>query len=390
MEQFWGEIIRILDVTKVNKATKSSEVVWPLYCELASHFARHIESLHPGQDGIRVACNAWWLAAKVGEIFGRSDDLAKALFDQVVNPETKQSFWRWTFAGSPVTPSSFRYATLSMSSVWAMSLLAQLSQSIDSLALEEVPSESMKRISEILRGYLITGPLADHFDTSTPVFAFQENLPITVLCNRVVPAEECEVFAELIQFRERLADTSELQSRLKQLRDLPPHEQHLTLMFLKDAVFSTQKMDDVISPWLSETREFVEDLRALPEPLLVATLETLAEFQLRHRPEWGTRLPHIIAYAIEGSDEEQWADRLFPFTLLTSINGGIVSPIQRVLSSKWRSKLIEPLRNWRESMVEVSKYSEPWVRARTRATSAAISRLIGPRSHQMPISRVPS
>ena len=47
-----------------------------MFCELASHFARHIESLHPGQDGERVACYAWWLADRVGRIFGSSEALA--------------------------------------------------------------------------------------------------------------------------------------------------------------------------------------------------------------------------------------------------------------------------------------------------------------------------
>jgi hypothetical protein len=72
-----------LDVNEHDEAMPSSRNVWRLYGDLAAHFARHVESLHPGQDGERVACYAWWLADKVGRLFGKSDELAKRALERV-------------------------------------------------------------------------------------------------------------------------------------------------------------------------------------------------------------------------------------------------------------------------------------------------------------------
>lgn len=62
-----------------------------------------------------------------------------------------------------------------------------------------------------------------------------------------------------------------------------------------------------------------------------------------------------------------------------SINGGIVSPIQRLAASKWSPEFLPFLREWRNLLLTVAKQSEPWIAARIRATSTAISRLVGPR-----------
>ena len=62
-----------------------------------------------------------------------------------------------------------------MTSVWAMSLLAQLSQAMDTLRWDEVPSESKEKVNATVQGYIITTPLLSHQDTETPTFAYQDN-----------------------------------------------------------------------------------------------------------------------------------------------------------------------------------------------------------------------
>ena len=104
----------------------------------------------------------------------------------------------------------------------------------------------------------------------------------------------------------------------------------------------------------------------------------LAEFHQRQQSDWGIRLPHILAYAMEQSNDEPRVKRLFLSLLFMSVNAGVASPIARVMSSKWRSSLLKELQIWRENSVAISHYSEPWVAGRVRAISALISRLIGP------------
>ena len=275
-----------------------------------------------------------------------------------------------------------------MNSVWGMSLVVQLSRTIPSLPLDEVPADLRDKIRDVLAGYLLTSPSANQVENREPVFAFQEDLAITDLCSAggLLAAEEREVLAEVMPLRQQIATAAGLQSRLERLRELPAYEQRLTVLFLREAVSSTYKFDDAIVGWLTQTDQVVDDLRCVQESVLEVMLEALAEFQQHLRAEWVSRLPHVLACAIERSDSAERVRLLHVHAMFMSINGGIASPIQRIASSKRRSDLLTPLAVWRENIVEVARRSEPWVVARVRAISAAISRIIGPRNRNISAS----
>lgn len=378
MEQLWNAVADVLDVTTGDDAEASAKDVWKLYCELAAHFSRHIETLHPGQHGERIACYGWWLAAKVGHLFGVTDQSAKNALDRLVRPEADLSFSRWLVGRSPVVPSPFRYCSLYMSSVWAMSLLTQLSDARSSLALDQSPPDVREIIGTFLRGYLLASPLANCVSVQ-PVFGFQENEDIGGLCGEVIPPEECDAFVQLASFRRDMRKTTDVQPRLERLGEDPPTEQRLTMLFLKDAVFSGAEFDEALSTWLDQTPGLAQDLQQLEPQVLDPLLELLSEFHQRRQADWAIRLPHILSCAIEQSDDEARVKRLFLSILFMSVNAGIGSPIQRVLSSKWRPHLVGVLQTWRENSAILAQLSEPWVAGRIRATSAVVSRLIGPR-----------
>ena len=55
-ERFWTEAVSILNVRDSDEQSTPSDARWQLSCELASHFAHHLEALHPAQHGDSVAC----------------------------------------------------------------------------------------------------------------------------------------------------------------------------------------------------------------------------------------------------------------------------------------------------------------------------------------------
>lgn len=378
LEQFWIAVLDVLDVMKSDETEPSNKCEWQLYCELAGHFSRHIEALQPGQHGERVASYGWWLADKVGRLLGRNEEQAKHMLEQVVRPEARLSFARWQVARSEVVPSLLRYCSLEMSSVWAISLLAQWSQVRSSLSLEQITKQVHERIDSVLRDYLLFSPLANNYDDPT-VFGFQENDAIAGLCSDVLSSKECESFVFVIEFRRNLIKSVDLLSRLEQLRDASAVDRVLTMQLLKDVVFSNANFDDSIGSWLEPMNEASQNFLQLEPSSLEPLLELLPEFHQRKLSDWGIRLPHILAHAIEQSDDEIRVERLFQSVLFMSINAGIVSPIQRLLVSKWRSKSLDLLQMWRDSAVNLARYSDPWVAGRIRGTSSAVSRLIGPR-----------
>jgi hypothetical protein len=231
--------------------------------------------------------------------------------------------------------------------------------------LEEIPGGLRDKIQDALAGYLLTSLSANQDETCEPVLAFQQNSAIADLCSAggLVTAEKREMLTELILLRQRIATVDGLQSRLERFRELPAYEQRLTVLFLRQAVSSTYKFDDAVAGWLTQTGQVVDDLQNVPESLLEAVLEALAEFQQHPRAEWAVRLPHILAYTIERLNSAERVNLLHIHAVFMSINAGIVSPIQRIASSNWRSDLLTALAVWRENIVEMGKHSEPWVAA---------------------------
>jgi hypothetical protein len=377
----WDHVLAILGTGEPADGDGGPRTIWALYCELACHFARHIEALHPGQDGERAACYAWWLARKVGQIFGENVEQANLALEQIVRPEQSLSFSRWSIARSPITPSRLRYATLFTRSPWALSLLVRLDCAANQLSISAIPEECRVKLGAILGGFFVGNPAQGGDGSTRAVFAIDEESGMTNLLkeNGVLAPESRETLLGMKRVWCGMTDVSQLRSLLERLAELDADEQHLIMLFLRAAIFSTSRFDDVISEWLGRTADLVEALRRGPESVLELLVEGLAELQQRPRVDWPIRLPHFLAYGSEQTEERNRFEILHIHTLLMSINGGIVSPIQRMMCSKWQSESLARLRVWRENIIEVAKHSEPWVAARVRATSAAISRLIGPR-----------
>jgi hypothetical protein len=375
LEQFWEEFVSALDLHEGASNT------WHVFCELASHFARHIEALHPGQHGERIACYAWWLADKVGRLVGTDEPRAKHFQEKILTPALQVSYFRWTLSRSPVVPSSFRHATLNARSVWAMSLLAQLGLVATSFPDHAIPQPLRARVSKVLRGYLLLSNLADKCESSVPTFAFEENSTLNDLCliEGYVPEDMRNALTEMIDLRRQLSEPKELQARLDRMLELPGNEQHLTILVLKDVLHATAKCDSIVDAWLNQTKLVVDFLCTGAEFAVEPLLDVLSEFQQHPMTTWPSRLPHLLAYAIEQTDDLARATFLSTSLLQMSINGGVLSPISRIVASNkwqdWRPAIAA----WRDDLAEVAKYSQPWTAARIRAVSATISRIIGPR-----------
>jgi hypothetical protein len=384
LEPFWEEVVAALDLHDGASNT------WHVFCELASHFARHIEALHPCQHGERIACYAWWLADKVARLVGTDDGRAKHFKEKVLSPALQISYFRWTLSRSPVVPSSFRHATLHAISVWAISLLVHLSRTIKTFPAHCLPERLRPRISKVLQGYLLMSNPADTPETLTPSFALEENSGLEGLCTAeaVVSEDKRDALAQLIRFRRDLASPEQLQWRLHRLHELPIEEQYATLLVLNDALHVSAKCDGIVDAWLNQTEQVVVTLKQGPDFLLEPLLELLSEFQQRAMNSWAIRLPHLLAYVIEQTDDPLRVSLLSTAVLQMSLNGGVASAISRVVSSnkwpEWRASIA----TWHENLAEVAQHSEPWIAARIRGVSATISRLIGPRRTADRVTRI--
>lgn len=380
-DKFWTEVVSILEIKEVANGTGESHAQWQLHCELASHFARHIETLHPGQFGDAVACYAWWLSENVGRLIGGNEKAAKWALEHAVMPEARYSYFRWTVARSPVVPSPFRYATLHSSSVWAMSLLAQLGSAVHSFTTPGISKAVQEVISNVLHGYLLISNLAEQCEMVVLPFAIQDDGDLEKLSTSegYVPDESRESLSELIAFHRHLSAPEVVESYLGQFPDLPEHAQHMILLALKGAVYSTNRFDSALAKWLEQTDLVVGVLKTVPEPIVDILMEVFAEFQQHQVSGWPIRLPHLLSFTIEGLDDPNRMKHLVGQVLQMSINGGVGSPIQRLTCANRFPDCHSVLGNWRGNLVEMARHSEPWIAARVRAISSVVSQIIGPR-----------
>jgi hypothetical protein len=263
-----------------------------------------------------------------------------------------------------------------------MSLVAALEQVNVPTEAEQTSIAAWERIGTIIRGYLISTSLGEEHNEPEPVFAFQYRASSGLgSWKSWIPEDERDGFLGAFALRNRLSNAQELQSQLERLSALPEEEQRLTLLFASEAVSSTFKYDDVIIAWLTQTDGIVNAIQQLSGLSLVQLLDLIMEFHQRQRPEWLVQIPHILAYVLEKTTDLERAQLIIGHILEMSINAGIASPIQRISVSKWRAEVAKLLPHWRDSLVDIGRVSEPWVRARIRAMSATVSRLVGPRQY---------
>ena len=381
--EFWTKVVTILDIVDNEEEAFESNWKWRLYCEAATHFARHVEALHPGQHGDRIASYAWWLATEFARLFATTNESAKGAIDAVLEPETEVSLRRWRIARSPVVPSAIRYATLHITSVWAMSILSQLRETPNPIPEEEIPVPLRRKIELVLRGYLLSSPLTDNCEVREPIYAFQTVVPSGAQdgWKAFIPTEEREAFTQIVAYRKRLENVHELQSQLEQLVEMPAYEQHLLLLFLKGVVSAGDRYDESVAAWLAQTDLVVETMQVLPARILGFAIDAITEVQLRQHNDSVIRVPHVLCYALEKAAHLDRVKLIMAHVLVMSINSGIVSPLQRIAASRWRAEVLSALVVWRHNLVEIGRHSQPWVAARARGMSSAISRLIGPRAH---------
>jgi hypothetical protein len=378
---FWEQVVEILKVSEPTVNDAQSGWEWWVYCKSAAHYIRHVEALYPGQDGDRIGCYALWLAEKFARSFRKPENMKSAVRD-FLDQELPISEERLSIARSPIVPTLFRTAAMSMTSVWAFALLSELRRS-ERFVSGSVPSEHREKIASIIQSQVVSAPLCDQHRAPEQAFAFHSDPSLTGLgsLDQFANEEQQTAWKQISAFRNRLTNDAELRSHLDRILELPEHERFLVILFLTDAASFTTEYDEVISAWLSHNEIVVRVLREISREQLEPLCKSLAEFHQRQHAEWIIRLPHLFAFALEGVEGDDRARLLIASVLLMSINAGIASPIQRIESSKWRLEVHKILEMWRETIKSLSHLSEPWVRARVRATSAVISRLIGPQKY---------
>lgn len=130
----WDRILRIVCTSDSEGRNKAGAEAWAIRCDLARHYAYHLEASLPDGNGANIACLAWWLAEAVASSCSDEPDAPQFYRRNWVKPALEASTRIWLMASPHIQRSYLRYMTLAVPSPWAVGLLSIMGDKLQQLA----------------------------------------------------------------------------------------------------------------------------------------------------------------------------------------------------------------------------------------------------------------
>lgn len=317
---------------------------WKLRCDLARHYCRHLEALDFGADGERVAAIAWWFAEYLGELFDSLSSKARETCMPLLDEAFRVSDEVWAIGRPPVSASSLRYGTRFSQSIWATSILCELSASglLEHTDPETTEVSMLTQALGTTHGKGIQCVGRDHRD-----FAFES----TTIERMNAELEELVRTLPMTQNSEALAVSNEF--RMQAACGNAPFE----------CLF------DSFSDPAWRTAVLVNGSDELVELVCSAAIETTFR-DSDH--DWRSYLPHFIALSCEDAKQQDRKRLLFAYTVVASVASSTVSAVERLLAGENRFAYQDFVSKWRERIERVTPVAPAWIAARLRAMKCVL------------------
>ena len=260
---FWKAVFRFLGISS------GEEDIWTFrfYEALGCHFQELLESAFPNLNGARLSSIAWWLAGKSSNALSASDAQSKHLLEDVIEPLAVQSYLKWQLSRSSVGPSSFRHATLKINSIWKMAVISQLVTNTATLPWGTFPSEHRDEFTKLITSFLVSTPVCLPVVSQSDLISVDDFGPFI---KQLSPSEDYQkTLTKLISSRKELGSEAELTESLLAFGSLSDEQKIVTLVSLRDAVFSSTTFDGCVAKWLESHTKFANDIEALPDLSLI-------------------------------------------------------------------------------------------------------------------------
>lgn len=369
-------LCELLAAENKNKELSKNQWFWIVSQKLAQHYLRYFETRAPSALGEPLAIWSWWLAEQLSEVLCDNLVAASHLMDVALLPEARNSELAWRFANAKITTSPASIATHWTSSPWKIAALGAIQQSsVDALRglLTESQREQLEK--DITNHLLFWCPTTDLID-SNPIYLFEVELQnsidtwITIFSS----PERTGFLVEIALLYQNLVNPESFLEKFKDIGDANEADQLIIansakLLSLREALPLDQIWEKLTDPkWRTETFQKLT-------PIALETLFVSFSLSLHRGGEkWVASLPHLYAHACEnlrGNTER--TELLFIFTVISCIHSYSVSALERLLTGERRPELLELGRQWKAQLLNSSRAASPWVAARIRALTAAIS-----------------
>lgn len=341
---------------------------WRLRCDLARHYCRHLHSLAPGPDSERIATFSWWLAEYLADVIEKIPNAA-TMMAPIIEAAIKISEEVSSAVRSPSVPSHLRHATECTRSMWATSIIAEISNS-NLVSLLDSQNPILANLENCIANPTFCS--VHRTGAEDPVYSFE--LPFNVLAERISefrPKKQKSIQTLAILDFARVDDgMNELLAKLPESTDsvaqLVAHELRL------QASCGWSTADQLLKKFYDE--DWRKWLTEFSHTSAVEMMVTGAiEIALRDdNHESRMYLPHFFAVASEETEVEERQTHLFACTVVASLATDSTSAVRRVLTGKHRRKYGEAVEYWNTHLSQLTPHAPAWIAARMRCMRAAL------------------
>lgn len=347
---------------------------WVVRCVLARYYCEYIECRYPGVSGERIVTQAWWLANQVGAVYGDNAEAVKEFREGTVEPEGNLMNIVWQMVHLPTEPSTLRYGTLYLRSIWSLSLVAQLRPEVLAILFSTATEPQRKVIDAAVASNLVSlFPIKNAEDKA--IYAFDNGCIETARAVVQLGYEDIGInmINAFIKNIEKVTSENGFKETMKHLSQGNADDQ----LWMGHVTRILANIDRAPKEFIWECLYDREWMKSVFDSLNIMCAhhfcEGLTEIQLRSRGKWNEQLPHIFATACEELRENNKKKQLlFAHTIISSLAADSASAIERLLKGKNRFDYQEDVEKWRLKIEHTFPLVPEWCRARLRATLASL------------------
>jgi hypothetical protein len=357
------------------RSERDEDLFWGLANELSRHYLRHFLLTAPTGLGEPFATGAWWLALRAAAIFVENPQAGIHLRDVAVFPQSGTSDLAWGFANVVGFPSRSSTATLWSPSPWQLAVIGGITPESARVLRSTLTEDERRQLGTNLTHQLLFWSPTDQEDKgSTHTYAFE--IPIRdklEIWKAVIPPEQGDFLSAIASVYDELSNVDAFARRLKDVSAATEADQLIVansarLMALQDRLPLDEVWNLLIdASWRNAIFE------KLPTPALEMLFLAFAYSLRRGGDKWMSTLPHLYAETCEYLKEGKRIELLFAFVVLSCLHSYSVSALVKLLLGSKRSAMLDLGRQWKARLLDASRDSPPWITARMRAITAAIS-----------------
>ena len=373
LSELWDEILVVVGSCEKKGNDATQEAPWLLRRDLARHFAYHLETRLPDNDGVGIACIAWWVSQRVAALFQDSAESSAFYRKNWAEPALARSQRSWLVVTPHIGPSFLRYVTLSIQAPWAAGLLALMGSKLEALHPGEQSGEVRAKFHDALVSQLVSSLPFFVEMPSDPTYSLECSIGQTAQKWAAwQPEEDRKAIEQLVSTSRVLGTSQGLCEALRNIGDSSLVDQIAVAVALKASAYTNLGIAAEVWGVLSDRGWRQRVFLRIEERVLGILIEALLILQVEKQGEWFSLLPHYLAEVCEKAEDDERRRFLFLCVLHASSASDTVSAVRRLLHGEQRARFVGIMNDYRQNIENIWSDCPEWAQGRLRGLLASL------------------